>query len=352
MSSLALSFDDILLEPRFSQIKSRLDVSVKSKIGNLNLPSPIMSSPMDCVTDSFFSNSLYSNSGTGILHRFMDDDSLYSSIENLASFKVLNPDYKVCFSVGVGDKEFKRFKMIYDEYGEELDLVLIDVANGFNTITRDMVLKIKDYAPKIHVMAGNVACEKGFKFLADAGADSVRVGIGGGSVCKTRIMTGFGLPTLESVIRCSSFKEKSKDYSKVSIVADGGIRYPSDVVKSIAMGADAVIMGSVFAKTKESCSKKVFVDNKFMSVYRGMASKEFQDDKKGGLKAGTCAEGVQTLMPVSYTLEEVMGEFLGGLRSALTYAGCENVSELKNSVKYSIVSNSGLRESHPHAKGV
>lgn len=352
MSSFALSFDDILLEPRLSNIKSRLDVFVNSRLGSLDIPSPIMSSPMDCVTDSFFCSSLYSNCGTGILHRFMDEDSLFSNIEHLASLKALNPGFKVCFSVGVGEKEFDRFKMIYDEYEEELDLVLIDVANGFSSVTRDMLLKIKDYAPNIHVMAGNVACDKGFKFLADAGADSVRVGIGGGSVCKTRIMTGFGLPTLESVIRCSSFKQKNKDYSNVSIVADGGIRYPSDVVKSVAMGADAVIMGSVFARTQESCSKKVFVDNKLMSVYRGMASKEFQDDKKGGLKQGTCAEGVQTLIPVSYTLEEVMGDFLGGLRSALTYAGCDKVSDLKNSVKYSIVSNSGLKESHPHAKGV
>ena len=352
MSNLSLSFDDILLEPRFSDIKSRLDVSVESSLGNLSIPSPIMSAPMDCVTDCFFSNSLYSNGGTGILHRFMDEDSLFSNIEQMASFKVLNPDYKVCFSVGVGEEEFRRFKLIYDEYQEEIDLVLIDVANGFNSITRNMLMRVKDYSPQIHVMAGNVACDKGFKFLADAGADSVRVGIGGGSVCKTRIMTGFGLPTLESVIRCSSFKEKNEGYSNVSIIADGGIRYPSDVVKSVAMGADAVIMGSVFSKTRESCSKKIFLDGKEMSVYRGMASKEFQDDKKGGLKSGTCAEGVQTLVPVSHDLSEVMQEFLGGLRSALTYAGCEKVSELKNSVKYSIISNSGLKESHPHAKGV
>ncbi len=352
MSSLSLSFDDILLEPRFSNIESRLNVSLETSLGSLKIKSPIMSSPMDCVTDSFFSQSIYAEGGTGIIHRFMDTDTLFRHIENMASFKVLNPGFKVCFSVGIGSSELDRFKLIFDEYGDELDLVLVDVANGFSSMTRDMVYSIKNYAPNIHVMAGNVSCNKGFKFLADSGADSVRVGIGGGSVCKTRIMTGFGLPTLETVIRCSRFKELNSEYSSIGIVADGGIRYPSDVVKSLAMGADAVIMGSVFAKTGESCSQKIFLDGKRVSVYRGMASKEFQDDKKGGLKEGTCAEGVQRLIPVTHSLSEVMQEFLGGLRSGLTYAGCSNIYDLKGSVKYSVVSNSGLKESHPHAKGV
>jgi len=352
MSSLSLSFDDILLEPRFSNIKSRLDVSLETSLGSLNFKSPIISSPMDCVTDSFFSQYMHAEGGAGILHRFMDTDSLFSHIENMASFKVLNPGFKICFSVGVGASELDRFKLIFDEYGDELDLVLVDVANGFSSMTRDMVHSIKNYAPSLHVMAGNVSCSKGFKFLADSGADSVRIGIGGGSVCKTRIMTGFGLPTLESVIRCSRFREESREYSSIGIVADGGIRYPADVVKSLAMGADAVIMGSVFAKTEQSCSKKIFSEGRRLSVYRGMASKEFQDDKKGGLKEGTCAEGVQRLIPVTHSLSEVMQEFLGGIRSGLTYAGCSNIYDLRGSVKFSVISNSGLKESHPHAKGV
>ena len=352
MMDRALSFDDILLVPNLTSAESRLSVKIESRIGNLKIRTPILSAPMDCVTDSFFAKEINSFGGVGILHRFMNDEELEDHIENLTFSKDLDPEFKIFISIGISDADFKRLLYIMEDYnyGNYIDLVLIDVANGFSTHVGNFVRKVKERFPSLHVMAGNVACDKGFKYLADCGADSVRVGIGGGSVCKTRVMTGFGLPTLTSVKMCHDFKVKNyKNYGKISIIADGGIRNPSDLVKSIAFGADAVIMGSVFARSRESCAKKVFVDGIECVSYRGMASKEFQEEYRGGLKEGTCSEGVSLNIPISGSLSDIMQEFLGGLRSALTYSGFNDISSFKGNINYMVVSSAGIAESYPHA---
>ena len=202
--------------------------------------------------------------------------------------------------------------------------------------------------PKVNLIAGNVATGEGFKFLSDLGVDAVRVGIGGGSICKTRIMTGFGLPTLYSVIDC--YNVKMKHNLSTSIIADGGIRYPSDLVKSIVGGADAVICGGIFAKTFESAGKVIYNndDHTHYKYYRGMASEEIQNELRGGLKEGTCAEGVQHKIKVDQNLEDVFNEFVGGLRSAMTYCNAMTIQDLRRNAKFKSVTYSSLSESHAY----
>jgi IMP dehydrogenase/GMP reductase len=167
------------------------------------------------------------------------------------------------------------------------------------------------------------------------------------SICKTRIQTGFGVPTLASVWDCGDIHQKL--YPNVSIIADGGIRYPADLVKSLAAGADAVICGSVFAGTQESPGAIIYDNNKIAwKIYRGTASEEIQEDKRGGLKHGTCAEGVSQLVEYKGSLNRVLVDFVGGLRSALTYANASNIKELRENAEFIRITGSGINESHAH----
>jgi IMP dehydrogenase len=209
----------------------------------------------------------------------------------------------------------------------------------------EMLSWIKDrVSPDTNIMVGNVATGDGYKFLADRGADAIRVGIGGGSICKTRIMTGFGVPTLASVADC--YKAKLSGNYNSSIIADGGIRYPSDLVKSLAFGADAIMAGRIFAGTLESPGETVIVDGVKSKTYRGMASREVQEDKRGGLKPGTCAEGVSTHIPIKGKARYILEEFSGGLRSAMTYCNARDIAELRENVRFIRMSPSSLDESH------
>ena len=260
----------------------------------------------------------------------------------------MNENTIVAFAIGTGKEGLYRFDKINNKLSSSLDLVTIDVANGHSIYTKNMISHIKTINPNIKIIAGNVATGEGYHFLSENGADAVRVGIGGGSICKTRIMTGFGVPTLSSVIDCYKVKKSSSLCKDVSIIADGGIRYPSDLVKSIVVGADAIIAGNIFAATEAACGEVAYKDGRPFRVYRGMASKQAQDSFRGGLKAGTCEEGVQTLLPIDKKLSEVFSDYSGGLKSAMTYADSKNLKELRAKTSFVRITNSGLLESHAY----
>jgi IMP dehydrogenase len=345
------SFDDVMLVPKYSTINSRLDPNIQAIVGcNTTLEMPIISSPMDTVTGSDMAISIGSRGAMGILHRFMSPKEQSEEVMKIIEFnRKSDSEYKapVVPAVGIGRSERERFKYLYDEYGSLLDWVAIDVANGHSEYMREMIDWVRSVADdSLQILAGNVATGEGFAFLADSGANAIRVGIGGGSICKTRIMTGFGVPTLSSVIDCRKVKESNFNYKNVSIIADGGIKYPADLVKSLAAGADAVIAGRIFAGTLESPGEIVTINNKRMKVYRGMASKEVQDDRKGGLRPGTCAEGVSTYVPLKGKAYYILEEFCGGLRSAMTYANARSITELRENSLFIRLTSSALEESH------
>jgi IMP dehydrogenase len=346
-----LSFDDILLPPVYSDIRSRMEPNTETWIGPLKLEIPFISSPMDTVTESAMAIEIGRLGGLGIIHRFMEPEA-----QAAECLKVRDAGQYVVPAVGIGEAEKIRLKVLMDSCS--LDMVSVDVANGHSILMKEMIEWIKEEFPGLPIMAGNIATFHGYEFMYELGVDAVRVGIGGGSICKTRIQTGFGVPTLSSVVDCARARAKLKYYNKhrsgevfPSIIADGGIRYPSDVVKSIIGGADAVMCGGVFAGTEESPSELVEIDGVLKKAYRGMASAAVQKERRGGMKRGTCSEGVSTHIAFVGSLDSVLNGddgFVGGLKSGMSYANARSVSELQAFDDYIVITQSGQNESHAY----
>ena len=224
-------------------------------------------------------------------------------------------------------------------------IVLVDIANGHSKYTVEAVKELRrEFEEDIHIMAGNVSTVEGFKSLAMAGADSIRVGIGGGSACTTRIVSGHGVPTLQSIIDIYQWK---KDNTYTSIIADGGIRTSGDMVKAFAAGADAVMVGSMLAGTDESPGE-ITTDHsgRDVKLFRGMASAHAQMDKFGKVSV---AEGVSTTVPYKGSAEHILKQIRGGLGSGCSYSGVSTLSELAENAEYIKVTSLSLNESKPHA---
>jgi len=339
-----VAFDDVLLEPVYSEVRSRLDVDTSTSIGGRILKIPLISSPMDTVTEAEMAIALGRFGGMGVLHRFMPKEKQAEILNKIAY--LADPRIPLIPAIGVTSSEKDRFLYLLKRVEVSLDMISIDIANGHHVLMKEMIPFVKDAAPNLRIMAGNVATGEGYKFLADLGVDAVRVGIGGGSICKTRIQTGFGIPTLTSVIDCAAARSH-RNY-EASIIADGGIKYPADLVKSLVAGADAVIAGSLFAGTKEAPGDIIYTnDEKAWKQYRGMASAEVQKDRRGGMKPGTVAEGVSQLTPYKGSLDRVVNEFVGGLRSGMAYANAPTIPDLRK-VKMVKITSSGVSESHAH----
>ena len=344
----ALAFDDVLLVPTYTEIKSRSIPKINTKIAGLNLSLPIISSPMDTITESKMAIALGLAGGMGVIHRFM---FVSEQIDNIRSILQAEKDSKAeipkVAAVGLGNDEIGRFKELWSSI--PLDAVLIDVANGHSSYMAEGLGRIKDIAPDVKIIAGNVATGEGFLYLAETGmVDAVRVGIGSGAICSTRIQTAFGVPLLHSIMECYYVKQTRPKTTEVAIIADGGIRYPSDMVKAIAAGADAVMCGRILAATDETPGDLIRdeIAGITYKTYRGMASAEVQRDRRGGLKPLTCAEGVSTRIPAKGSVTPILEEFAGGLRSGMTYANATTLQQLRQNAKFVKITHAGLLESH------
>ena len=223
--------------------------------------------------------------------------------------------------------------------------ILVDTANGHSTFAVDTVREIRRRFPDIHIMAGNVATATGFVALALAGADSIRVGIGGGSCCTTRLVSGHGLPTLASIIDC--YEMSTKLGLPTSIIADGGIKNSGDAVKAFAAGADAVMLGSLLAGHKESPGQIFEKDGVSYKKFRGMASKEAQHDWRGH---STGVEGIDTVIPYRGSVSNTLDELRVGIGSGCSYSGCGSLEDLVWNAEYTIVTPNSMNESVPHGK--
>ena len=341
----ALCFDDILLVPRRSSVPSRHSVNTQMCIGRgsrmIKLDFPIIAAPMDTVCDTEMCIAMAKAGGMGILHRYMSYEDQLEKAKSLVSLGII-------FGVAIASNNgFIRHAKDLVDAG--VRLLLVDTANGHGSYAIDAVRELRAKFPDVHIMAGNVATSDGFARLAAVGADSIRVGIGGGSACTTRIVSGHGIPTLASIMDCDNWKEKYAEHGidECSIIADGGIRNSGDMVKAFAAGADAVMVGSMLAGTDEAPGN-VFTDGdgRTVKAFRGMASAEAQKDASGNVSV---AEGVSTTVPYKGPVSHILDNIRGGIGSGCSYSGVHNVFELSSFAQYVRVSPSTLGESKPHA---
>lgn len=336
--SEALSFDDVLLEPRYSDIKSRKETNITVEMGNNEMVSlPLVTAPMDTVVGVDMAVAVANSGGLPIFHRY---NSIKEQTEMFASAKRKTHGVPMIgAAIGVTGDYFERAKSL-SQY--RVDLLCLDVAHGHHTLMEEAIKRIKDeWGDQIHLMAGNVATIEGFNDLADWGADSIRCGIGGGSICSTRIQTGHGVPTFQTIL------EIAETDRKALIVADGGIKNSGDIVKSLAAGADLVMVGSLLAGTDQTPSEKVRVDGKIYKAYRGMASKEAQEDWRGKVSS---IEGVASMVPCKGAVENVLRELEVGIRSGLSYSGARNIAELQARATFIKQTSAGQVESSAHIK--
>lgn len=331
----AIAFDDILLVPQHSSVNSRKNIDLSMNIGNESyLHTPIIASPMDTVCESDMAIAMAKNGGIGIIHRFMPIEKQVFEVSKVAS-----QGLAVGAAIGAkGDFEYNVLRLI----AVGASLILIDTANGHSDYAIEATKKLKKLVKEsTHIMVGNVSTGEGYKKLAKAGADSVRVGIGGGSVCTTRLVSGHGVPTLTSIMDVKETKDRND--INVGIIADGGIRNTGDMVKAFAAGADAVMLGSMLAGTEEAPGE-VYQDNSGQyKIFRGMASAEANKGKDIAV-----AEGVSRKIPFKGSVNSIIKDIRGGLGSGCSYSGVAKLEELYVNAMYLKVSTLTIKESRPH----
>jgi IMP dehydrogenase len=331
MSQSAITYDDVLLVPAYNHSESRrlVDISMTDKRGLLTLKLPLMSSNMDTITESEMANFMLKSGGVGVLHRFL-------SVErNISEFKKCGTPTFV--SIGCSEADLERAEALRDAGASYF---CIDVAHAHGKYVGKTLKRLRELLSSACIIAGNVATYAGADYLASCGADLIKVGIGGGSVCNTRVKTGFGVPMLTSIQQCAKTDR--------SIIADGGIRAPGDVVKALAFGADFVMIGGMLAGTRPTPGAPVLVDGRRVKEFRGMASQEAQNSFIGGVPDWRTAEGVSTHVDYRDDEEEIIADIIGGLRSGLTYGGARSIPELQRKLEYLIVSPAGRHEGLPH----
>lgn len=334
-----IGFDDILLVPQYTETNSRKDISLHTMLGGLSMGIPFLAAPMDTVCEAEMAAAIRRHGGYGVIHRYM---SIYDQVQQIKKVKELGG--AAIGSVGARGP-FLSEAISLGEAGAVG--ILVDTANGHNLNAIEAVKAIRTiYGDNMHIMAGNVSTWDGFARLADAGADSIRVGIGGGSACTTRLVTGHGVPTLSSILE---IRERVGYSEGPGLIADGGIRNSGDAAKALAAGANAVMLGRLLAGTDESPGKIAGAPGhvKPFKVFRGMASQEAQADGKGKVSG---VEGISTTVPYIGSVDPVLDQLVAGVKSALSYTGVENLLDFYTDSLYNRVTSTTLNESKPHAK--
>lgn len=362
--SLGLTFDDILLLPAYSDF-SRADINLETQLTKkIKLSAPFVSAPMDTVTESALAIALAKVGGIGIIHRNLTINDQVSEIKKVKAQK-----YIVGAAIGVNKGYEERVEALVKA---NVDVICIDSAHGFTSLMIDAVQFLKKKHPRTEIIAGNIATYDGAIALIKAGADGLRVGMGAGAICTTRIISGMGVPQLTAIMEAV---RAAKKYG-VPVIADGGIKYSGDMVKAFAAGASTVMMGGFFAAALEAPGKIVDLKSeqvpaRFKSILRkDVASYKFKEYRGmgsvGAMKRGEkiksedefhgksykdrvlVAEGVESLIPVKGTIQEICDQAIGGIKSGMYYVGTKTIQELHTKAKCIQITQASLTESHPH----
>lgn len=342
----ALSFDDVLLVPQKTDIESRRDVDISTEIAGVKLQIPIISANMSTVTERQTAFEMARLGGLGIIHRMCEiEEQVFMVLETQRMIEEVNSRPCGAFitgpvgaAIGIGDDWLERATSLI---GAGADIICIDVAHAHQTKVKKVVDSFRDKFGSFPLIVGNVATREAALDLV-AGCQNniaVKVGIGGGSMCSTRVQTGHGLPTLFSVVDVASA------FSSSRIIADGGIKSSGDIVKSLAAGAGAVMIGSLIAGCEETPGRIIKNKDKKYKVYRGEASFGAKMDYLGH---SDFIEGEETLVPYKGKLENVIKNLCDGIKSGFSYSGARNIRELKEKAQFVQITQSGYRESIPH----
>ncbi len=341
----ALTFDDVLLLPRFSKIlPSETDISIN--LGrNIKLKTPFLSSAMDTVTESSMASAIAKEGGIGIIHRNLDIKKQSKEVE-----KVKKNNLLVGAAIGTSISDLERAKRLL---GSGVDLIVIDTAHGHSEKVVKILSKLKKYNYKIPICVGNIATSEAAKRLYNSGADIIKVGIGPGSICTTRMVAGIGVPQITAIMQVYKFLRSKK----IKIISDGGIKFSGDIAKALAAGADAIMMGSIFAGTDESPGKKFKIKNRFYKRYRGMGSigamsagssnRYFQKNYKD--KSKFVPEGVDGRVEYKGNVSKIIYQLQGGLRSSMGYIGAKTIKDIKKNAKFVKITKAGFYESMVHS---
>jgi len=343
MRKQALTYDDIQLIPNFSDIPTRQNISLAVNVSrNWSIDIPIVGSCMDTVTEYEMAATLMEMGGVGCIHRFMSIEEQVEQVKKLVAFRdgdISLSHLPIMAAVGVVGDYLDRAAAL-EEAG--CNIILIDVAHGHHS---NMEIALKELKSNLEeytdVIAGNIATAEAADDLIAWGADGLRVGIGGGSLCTTRVKTGFGVPNVTSIEEVV----KIADQWEIPVMADGGIKSSGDIAKALAVGADCVMVGSLLAGTKESPGAILETPAGLFKRYRGSASLE---TKVTHGQQSRNVEGESTTIPFKGGVRFIINGLTDGIRSALSYGGADNIFDYQTTVNYNIVSSAGLAEAKPH----
>ncbi len=341
----ALTFDDVTLVPKYSEVLPSQVETTTFLSKNFKIKIPLMSSAMDTVTESNMAISIAKAGGIGIIHRNLNIINQIKEIKKVKAKKLI-----VGAAVGAGPDELNRAIAIIKE---GVNLIVVDTAHGHTKKVSEIIKKIKKLKNKNTLLcAGNVASAEAANFLAKLGVDIVKVGIGPGSICTTRLVAGIGVPQLSAIMDVKNgLKNK-----KIKIIADGGIKFSGDIAKALAAGADAVMIGSLFAGSDESPGKILKKNGKYYKKFRGMGSvgamnkgsadRYFQ--KKQLDKSKYVPEGVEGYVKYKGPVSKIIFKLIGGLKSSMGYLGSKKIINLRNKPRFVKITKAGFYESMVH----
>ncbi|SJN44998.1 Inosine-5'-monophosphate dehydrogenase [Microbacterium esteraromaticum] len=369
--SLGLTYDDVMLLPGYTDVIPS-EVDTRSRLTRrVSLSVPLLSAAMDTVTEATMAIAMARLGGLGVLHRNLSisDQALMvdqvkqaepSSVEGSDDIRETTDDagrLRVGAAIGFfGDGWARAGELL--EAG--VDVIVVDTANGQSQGVLDMVRRIKrDPAfDGVDVIGGQAATREGARALVESGVDAVKVGVGPGSICTTRVVAGVGVPQITAVYEAFMAARQTG----VPIIADGGLQYSGDIAKALVAGADTMMLGSLLAGTDESPGERLLVDGRMYKTYRGMGSlgalqtrgarTSYSKDRYFQADVGSddklIPEGIEGRTPYSGALRDVLHQLVGGLRQSMFYVGAHNVPELKSRARFVRITAAGLKESHPH----
>ncbi len=352
VAMLGLTYDDVLLLPDASDVvPSEVNTSTRLTRG-INLRIPVVSSAMDTVTESTMAIAMAHAGGIGIIHRNLPVED---QVKHVLAVKKANTEYLVGAAVGVGDDGFHRALELI-KVG--VDVVVVDTAHGHHRAVLEAIERIKAAHPEIQIIGGNVATRAGAQALINAGADAVKVGVGPGSICTTRVVAGVGVPQVTAIMEA----HKACVKAEVPFIADGGLQYSGDIAKAIVAGADTVMLGSLLAGCDESPGELIEINGRKFKGYRGMGSlgamqsrgeqksyskdRYMQDDVLSEDKL--VPEGIEGKVAYRGPVAATVHQLVGGLRSGMGYAGAATIADLQKNGQLIQITSAGLQESHPH----